>query len=142
MSNVYPQAIISAAEMLGAPYLLGAKWEIGAPGATLRGPVDCSGFSRWVLAAAGILVPDGSYNQITVCTKLPEAQQPNPPALSLGFFQSPGSPNVDHVVVSMGTGVVVEARGDPYNCVIVRPVYLWLSQPGFLGFFAPPQPEA
>ncbi len=134
---VYPQAIISAVEMLGTPYQMGAKWEPGAPASSLRGPVDCSGFARWVLALAGIEIPDGSYNQIIVCTRLPEDQQATPPALSLGFYGEP----VDHVVISTGTGVVVEARGEPYGCVILRPVNVWNAQPGFKGFFAPPKPK-
>lgn len=139
MSGIYPQALISAAETLGSPYLLGAKWEPGTPCASLRGPIDCSGFARWVLSLEGIEIPDGSYNQIMVCTRLPEDQQSNPPALSLGFYKPAAS--VDHVVVSTGTGVVIEARGEPYNCVIVRPVAAWAAQPGFLGFYAPPKPK-
>jgi cell wall-associated NlpC family hydrolase len=134
---IYPQAIITAVETLGAPYLLGAKWALGTPASQLRGPVDCSGFARWVLDQAGIALPDGSYNQIKVCTKLAAAAQENPPALSLGFYASDGQ-NVDHVVISTGTGVVVEARGEPYDCVILRPVSAWLAQPGFIGFYAPP----
>lgn len=136
---IYPQAILSAVEMLGSPYLLGAKWAPGTPCAALRGPVDCSGFARWVLANAGIAVPDGSYNQIAVCTRLPEDQQANPPALSLGFYQAPGAAAVDHVVVSVGTGVVIEARGAPYNCVLLRPAAAWSAQKGFLGYYAPPK---
>ena len=134
---IYPQAILTAFETLGSPYLLGAKWDLGVIPANLRTPIDCSGFARWTLYNAGILIPDGSYNQITVCTKLPDDQQENPPALSLGFYQAPGSPAVDHVIVSTGTGVVIEARGTPYDAVIVRPVAAWLAQPGFLGFYAP-----
>lgn len=138
----YPQAVISAVEMLGCPYQLGAKWTPGAQAHDIRGPVDCSGFSRWVLSLDGIEIPDGSYNQIGVCSRLPDEQQANPPALSLGFFQAPGAASVDHVVISTGTGVVVEARGEPYNCVILRPVSVWNAQPGFKGFYAPPKPKA
>jgi cell wall-associated NlpC family hydrolase len=134
----YPQAIIDAAGMIGAPYQLGAKWEPGTPKSLLRGPVDCSGFSRWVLSLVGVTIPDGSFNQIKVCTKLPASEQSDPPPLSLGFYQPPDSQTVDHVVVSCGNGVVVEARGEPYNQVILRPVAVWLAQPGFLGFYAPP----
>lgn len=141
MSNIYPQAILSAVEMLGAPYLLGAKWVPGTAPAALRGPVDCSGFARWVLSLADIDIPDGSYNQINVCTKLPREDQTNPPALSLGFMDPDydGPAPVDHVVISTGTGVVIEARGEPYNCVILRPVANWAAQKGFLGFYAPPK---
>lgn len=134
----YPQAILSAVEMLGAPYLLGAKWDVEAQKSAIRGPIDCSGFSRWVLSLAGVTLPDGSYNQIKVCEKLPGSQQQDPPPLSLGFYQSPSSSAVDHVVVSCGNGVVIEARGTPHNQVILRPVAAWIAQPGFLGFYAAP----
>lgn len=137
----YPQAVISAVEMLGCPYQLGAKWTPGAQAHDIRGPVDCSGFSRWVLSLDGIEIPDGSYEQIKVCSRLPADQQENPPALSLGFMDPDydGPAPVDHVVISTGTGVVIEARGEPYNCVILRPVSRWNAQKGFLGFYAPPK---
>ena len=134
----YPQAILDAVAMLGTPYLLGAKWEPGTPRTALRGPIDCSGFSRWTLSLDGRTLPDGSYNQIKVCTKLPASQQADPPPLSLGFYQPPDSASVDHVVVSCGNGVVVEARGAPHNQVILRPASAWLNQPGFLGFYSVP----
>jgi cell wall-associated NlpC family hydrolase len=134
----YPQAILSALEMVSSPYVLGAKWPIGTATSSLRGPVDCSGFSRWVLSLAGVTLPDGSYNQIKVCEKLPGSQQTDPPPLSLGFYQSPKGDSVDHVVVSCGNGVVIEARGYPHNQVILRPVSAWTAQPGFLGFYAAP----
>jgi cell wall-associated NlpC family hydrolase len=133
----YPQAILTALQTVGMPYNLGSKWTPGAPVANLRGPVDCSGFSQWVLFWDGVTLPDGSYNQIKVCEKLPGSLQQNPPAKSLGFFASDGT-NVDHVVVSCGNGVVIEARGAPHNQVILRPVAAWLAQPGFLGFYAAP----
>lgn len=134
----YPQAILSAVEMLGVPYQMGAKWEPGSAKAGIRGPIDCSGFARWVLSLAGVTLPDGSYNQIKVCSKLPASQQTDPPPLSLGFFQPPAAEAVDHVVISCGNGVVIEARGNPHNQVILRPAAAWLAQPGFLGFYAAP----
>lgn len=132
MAFAYPAAILKAVECLGHSYLLGGKWETGD-----NGPIDCSGFALWVLAVAGVTLPEGSYNQIKVCSKLPASLQSDPPALALGFFASDGE-NVDHVIISMGAGVVIEARGEPYNCVICRPVAAWLAQAGFLGFYCPP----
>lgn len=142
--SLYPPAILRALCEVGSPYKFGAKW---TPGQMPLGPVDCSGFSRWVLNLAGIAIPEGSYNQVLVCSRLPDDQQGEAPALSLGFYATPlfpaggGSPIVDHVVVSCGRGVVVEARGEPYNCVILTPARRWLDQPGFLGFYAPPAPQ-
>lgn len=141
MNEIYPRSIINAIRMIGTPYLLGSKWAPGTPCEALRTPVDCSGLSRWALAFDGIELPDGSFNQIAVCTRLPDDQQQNPPARSLGFFKAPSASAVDHVVISTGTGVVIEARGAPYNSIILRPVAAWNAQPGFLGFYAPPQPK-
>jgi cell wall-associated NlpC family hydrolase len=137
MAFAYPAAVRRAAAQLGAPYQLGAKWAALDPAPA--GPVDCSGFSKWLLSFAGVTLPDGSFNQIKVCSKLPASLQQLPPALALGFFDPQGDPDlVDHVIVSMGAGVVIEARGAPYNCVICRPAAAWLAQIGFLGFYAPP----
>lgn len=49
----------------GAPYELGAKWPLGAPPEDVRTrAVDCSGFIRWLIhAAGGPELPHGSYNQ-------------------------------------------------------------------------------
>ena len=120
---------------LGRAYLLGAKWALADKDP--QGPIDCSGFSRWVLWQAGIVVPDGSYNQIKVCTKIPASIQKTPPPLCLGFYEGSGGA-VDHVVIARDDVNVIEARGVPYNAVINRPIAKWLAQPGFLGFYAPP----
>ena len=128
-------ALALADGMLGREYLLGAKWILA-----MRepfGPIDCSGFSRWVLWQAGIVIPDGSYNQIRVCVKLPASLQKTPPPLSLGFYAKDGE-NVDHVVIARDDVNVIEARGEPYNAVINRPIERWLQQPGFFGFYSPP----
>lgn len=135
--TIYPPAILEAVAYLGNPYGFGSKWEIGSL-PTFGDPIDCSGFSRYVLNKAGFTLPDGSYDQIKVCTKLPASSQNDPPALCLGFYQSPDSVQVDHVVISCGHGVVIEARGKPYDSVILRPVSAWINQPGFLGFYSPP----
>ena len=140
---MYPDAIIQAVRMLGAPYLWNAKWPVGTYPVSRDSPIDCSGFSRWILSLADITIPDGSFNQIKVCTKLPASQQSAPPCLTLGFYQPQDT--VDHVVVSCGGGVVIEAHGSkvltpgvPSDCVVLRTVDSWLKVPGFLGFYAPP----
>lgn len=144
--NSYSSAVLEALTLLGTPYHLGAKWD-GLSDEEIKGkqhPIDCSGFSRWILGRVSITLPDGSYNQVKVCTRLPAAQQADPPPLSLGFLESEGV--VDHVVVSMGGGVVIEAHGErqiggvtvPTFQVVLRPASAWLQTPGFLGFYAPP----
>ena len=141
----YPNAVKYAVAMLGAPYVFGAKWPLMVLPGTSNVPIDCSGFSTWVLAWAGVTLPEGSFNQAKVCTvKLPASLQDDPPALALGFYAEDGS-TVDHVIVSCGGGVVVEAHGTkvltpgvPQDCVVLRTVAAWLEQPGFLGFYEPP----
>lgn len=128
-------ALEFARAMLGKPYLLGAKWDLRDM--TPTGPIDCSGFVCAVVFKAGTTLPEGSYNQVKVCTKLPASQQQKPPVLSLGFYAHDGV-NVDHVVIVFNETEVIEARGEPYNAVIVRPIAKWLAQPGFLGFYALP----
>jgi cell wall-associated NlpC family hydrolase len=132
--DVVAAAVARAKAQLGKPYLLDAKWEINDENPV--GPVDCSGFSKWVLAPCGNTLPDGSYNQIKVCTKLDGAQLTSPPPLCLGFFEQ--TVIVDHVIVVQDEENVIEARGEPYNAVINRPIAKWLAQAGFLGFYAPP----
>lgn len=140
MSFGYPVAIERAAFLLGSPYQFGSKLPILVDWKSIIGqPTDCSGLSLWTLFQAGVKLPDGAANQFKVCTKLPAAWQGDPPALALGFYSPDNTPEkIDHVVVSMGAGVVIEARGEPYNCVICRPVAAWAAQKGFLGFYAPP----
>lgn len=126
--------------VLGRPYKLGAKWLISS--AEPLGPIDCSGFSRWyVYRCRGVIIPEGSYNQIKVCTRLSEDKQKTPPPMSLGFYAHDGK-DVDHVVVVFDEENVIEARGVPYEEVIFRPISKWVAQEGFLGFYQIPYPEA
>lgn len=125
---------------LGRSYQLGAKWRLDEK--EPFGPIDCSGLSRYlVYRCKGVVIPDGSYNQIKVCHRLPEEQQDSPPPLSLGFYAKPGEA-VDHVVVVFDKDNVIEARGQPYGSVILRPIAKWLAMPGWKGFYSAPLPEA
>jgi cell wall-associated NlpC family hydrolase len=136
----FDQAQSLGRALLGRPYKLGSKWVVTDPEPT--GPIDCSGFSRWfIFRCLSVLIPDGSYNQINFCERLPDEQQKCPPPLSLGFFAKDGK-DVDHVVVVFDDMSVIEARGEPYNAVILRPIQKWLDQPGFLGFYAAKRPQA
>lgn len=139
MTFAYPAAIQAAAAKLGAPYLFGGKWIKPDGSVEIGGGIDCSGLSRWIAAGFGSTLPDGAQAQFRVCIKLPASLQSDPPAGAIGFFDPEAAPDlVDHAITSMGAGVVIEARGAPYNCVICRPVAAWLAQPGFLGFYCPP----
>ncbi len=121
--------IHEAGRMLGRPYLLGAKWKLNDPSPT--GPIDCSGFVRWVFSRGGITIPDGSYNEILSCHK--EIGFPQP--ADLGFFSSATTGVVDHVGMVYDDYLVIEARGAPYNEVIVRPIKRWESYEHFKGWY-------
>ena len=120
--------IHEAGRMLGKPYLLGAKWKLNDPNPT--GPVDCSGFVRWVLSRGGINIPDGSYAQILACHK--ELFEPS--AGDLGFFKN-AKGLIDHVGMVYDDYLVIEARGEPYNEVIVRPKKNWEAYELFAGWY-------
>ncbi len=115
--------------MLGRPYLLGAKWKLNDSNPT--GPIDCSGFVRWVFSRGGITIPDGSYDEILVCHK----DIAIPSTGDLGFFKSPSSGMVDHVGMVYDDYLVIEARGVPYNEVIVRPISKWEGYSQFIGWY-------
>lgn len=147
-------AIEDAKAMQGAPYLLGSKWEPLTRFPCSRqdwparpaGPVDCSGYARWVLGRAGLVIPDGTWHQIRHCRKL-ELAVPRP--LDLGFADLDGSGEPDHVVVALDAENVIEARGCskhtghsagtcPFGRVVIRPVAKWNAQKGFLGWYFVP----
>ena len=121
-----------AGRMLGRPYLLGAKWPLDAQNPV--GPIDCSGFVRWVYSRAGLHLPDGSYDQILVCSPVSagEAQWGD-----LGFFKN-SEGKIDHVGIIYDDHLMIEARGEPYNEVITRPRVKWENYELFAGYYTHP----
>lgn len=116
-----------ARQHLGAPYFLGAKWPLDktAP----QGPIDCSGFVRWLYKqASGILVPDGSYHQY-------DASEPvlAPLPGDLGFFRDHMGV-IDHVGLIADDQDMIEARGEPFHKVLLRPRAKWEAWPLFTGY--------
>lgn len=103
---------------------------------------DCSGLSRWIIGQGTqdngrtIIIPHGCINQIKFCKPMVFVK---PRPLDLGFAdlsKQDGKP--DHVVIVLDSINVIEARGNPYNKVILRPVSAWENQKGFLGFWSVP----
>ena len=120
-------------ERLHRPYLLGAKWPL--KDLNPLGPIDCSGLVSWCYWRAGIEIPDGSVNQYeaTEDTKAPLCGD-------LGFFfkeivDPAGNiiKKINHVGIYYGANVI-EARGDDYNQVILRPSAKWEAFSGFTGW--------
>ena len=139
-----------AMKQLGKPYAIGCedkttkKWVVkGKPSISNPNPddMDCSGFSRWLIGQGRcedgkiIVIPHGCRDQIKFCNAL-GSQSPRP--LDLGFANLNPDDAPDHVVIVIDGANVIEARGKPYNKVIIRPISVWEAQKGFLGFWSVP----
>lgn len=112
-------------KQLGKPYKFGFKPASSDPSPT---HFDCSALVHWLYAHCGQNVPDGSQNQF-------EASSPVqvPKLGDVGFFRKPGCPT-HHVGLYWTNVNVLEARGEPYNAVIYRPVAKWEAWCEFTGW--------
>lgn len=115
-----------AGRMLGRNYLYGAKWTLDSP--SPEGPIDCSGFVRWVYSRGGISIPDGSSSMYSVTTEVSKPQIGD-----LGFFKDIKNV-IDHVGIVYDDFLMIEARGNPYDEVIVRPRSKWEAYELFTGY--------
>ena len=111
---------------LGTPYKLGAEWDLKDPDP--QGPVDCSEFVEWAYAQGGMRIPDGAHNQY-----LKTVPDLAPAPGSLGFFKAGDAP-CHHVGMMYDKDNVIEARGEPYNKVILRPIKKWEAWKDFTGW--------
>lgn len=131
--------IWSAINQFGKPYLFGAKW--AANDLDPKGPVDCSGFVRWVYAQIKIDIPDGSTNQHAQST------QSTPSILvlpgDLVFLHTPlGVNDEHHVGMVYDPYLIIESRGIIKNgveigSVMLRPRKEWEARGDFVGYFRP-----
>ncbi len=119
-------ALFAAHAQLGKPYLFGAKWNPANP--TPNGPIDCSGLVIWTYGQGGVIMPDGSYNQFQQCDSCDD-----PLPGDLGFFRSEAG-EIDHVGIVYDDENMIEARGAPFNAVILRPRIKWEEWPRFTGY--------
>jgi len=139
-----------AMAQIGKPYEIGGKgpdgvWIVkGKPTIYDKEPksFDCSGFTRWVIAQgqaddqSSVIIPHGCIDQLKYCR--PVGAEPVR-VLDLGFADLSGNDGApDHVVIKISETEVIEARGKPYNAVILRPIAAWEAQRGFLGFWRVP----
>lgn len=126
----------AAAGRWGSPYLFGSKWSLSE--SDPAGPVDCSGFVRWVYAQIGIIIPDGSTNQHAECTQesfvLPG---------DLVFLRTPLGPNDEHHVgMVYDAYFIIEARGiildgKEIGTVQLRSRKEWEARQDFIGYWRP-----
>jgi cell wall-associated NlpC family hydrolase len=87
--------------LVGKPYAWGAK----GPGA-----YDCSGFTKAAYAAAGVRLPDGSFNQ--AAGEEPLRHEDQLTAGDLLLYRWPDSVSVAHVTIYAGDGWVI-GTGSP-----------------------------
>jgi cell wall-associated NlpC family hydrolase len=104
-SPVAALAVQAALAQLGTPYLWGGE----SPGG-----FDCSGLVQWSYARAGLLLPRTAQQQYDATVHL-SAGAPLQPGDLLFYGTSPRA--VDHVVIALGDGRVVEA---PHTGALVR----------------------
>lgn len=129
-------AIVAAARSrLGIPYNYGSKWTLADENP--RGPIDCSGLTIWAYyqgSKGKLILPHGSHAQFGVSLECrsPRVARPG----DLGFFRKAGA-SCHHVGILANETEVIEARGEPYNQVIIRPRSKWEAWHEFTGWMRP-----
>ncbi len=114
------------ASQVGKPYHLGVEVPL-----TDADPAewDCSELTENAYRRAGLSLPDGSNYQYDFCQPVN-----NPLGGDLGFVWSDAWGRIGHVVVCMGDGSIVEARGKPVSHVQIAPMHDWESHPRWRGW--------
>lgn len=115
-----------AVSRLGDPYKFGVEVDLHDPNAAV---FDCSELVEWCYAQVGITVPDGSQNQFEA-----SLSTDNPQPGDVGFFKHPDAAATHHVGMIYDRNLVLEARGEPYNKVILRPRKNWEAWKDFTGW--------
>jgi cell wall-associated NlpC family hydrolase len=115
--TAYAQEIAALAlTQAGDSYVFGAKEPPSDPNPRAQGhPFDCSGLVAWVTGRLGVALNGGSWQQLATCRKaglvIPIAQ-----AISTrGALLFRGPNGDEHVVISLGNGFTIEARGRAYG---------------------------
>lgn len=112
---------------IGKPYRRGAEVKTGETPTEL----DCSEYVERSYAEIGIKVPDGAHNQYMASRPLRVLEAPR--LGDLNFFKK-GDASCHHVVIYFDDDNVIEARGEPYNAVILRPrarIEAWKDSTGW-----------
>lgn len=113
--------IAAAYTQVGVPYSFGAS----SPGSGF----DCSGFTMWCYAQAGISLPHSSAAQCAISRNVSYSQlQPG----NLVFWMGTGGASTggNHVAIYLGDGMIIHAN---YNGVEAVPLYSGVTSYGVIG---------
>lgn len=112
---------------VGKLYIFGAK---AHPSCDNPVAFDCAELSYWIYGRQKVAIPDYSDAQYRASVPVQ-----NPRIGDLGFFLHGGKAN--HVGLYWANNMVLEARGKPYNKVILRPREKWEAWKDFSGWRRP-----
>ncbi len=113
-------------QQVGKPYHLGVEVPFASQDPN---EWDCSELTENAYRRAGLMLPDGSNYQYDYCRPVKE-----PVGGDLGFVWSDAWGRIGHVVVCMGDGSIIEARGKPVSHVQVAPMHDWEAHPRWRGW--------
>ena len=119
--------VLFLVDQVGTSYKFGAEAKVGDP---RPGALDCSELVEMAYGYIHIKVPDGSDNQYRASTPIPKGLER---LGDVGFFKKKDRP-CHHVGILYDNRIVIEARGIPYNRVIIRPRSAWEAWREFSGW--------
>lgn len=124
--------------LVGKPYRLGSEVDLSNPDPNSIRSIDCSELVEWLFSnlslisgePAGIVFPDGSYNQAKMARHVPVDH------LLIGdlaFKWNPDNKVIHHVGVNVGEGRILEAKGS-IDGTIITPLEKFMSSSHFAFF--------
>lgn len=122
-------------KLVGKPYKLGSEVDLKNPDPNTIKAIDCSELVEWLFAnltliaggPAGIIFPDGSYNQAKIARHVP---QDHLLIGDLGFKWNPDNKVIHHVGVHIGESRILEAKGTEFG-TIITPVDKYMASSHF-----------
>ena len=100
--------------LVGKPYVFGAETNLNDPDPAHITALDCSELIEWLYHQVGIPMPDGSYNQDTLCKSYTGELLVG----DLGFKWHPDTHVIHHVGTYIGENMVLEAKGKAWGVIL------------------------
>lgn len=107
--------------LLGKPYNFGEEVNLKDRDPNHIKAIDCSELVEWLYYPTGLIMPDGSYNQAKMCRKIPGDPVEFPGKLligDLGFLWYPDTQQIHHVVIYIGDGQILQAKGKQWGTIL------------------------